>query len=178
MHVCDTWSFSAISRVVLWRSESIIALITSSSTSTEIRNYLVANPIYIKQSITEFGYKTTLRINRVTISSSLSLFPSFSLETTRYRDRDIFFLNFHYQVYDKVFVTMKSLRNWGRRRKRDRKGRRVGYRWLEKYYYILASSDVTHLYMCRVKIDFSVFLPLSRMTEYLSRSCVLYECRD
>ena len=27
MHVCDTWSFSAISRVVLWRSESIIALI-------------------------------------------------------------------------------------------------------------------------------------------------------
>ena len=34
MHVCDTWSFSAISRVVLWRSESIIALIKSSSTST------------------------------------------------------------------------------------------------------------------------------------------------
>ena len=34
MHVCDTWSFSAISRVVLWRSESIIALIRSSSIST------------------------------------------------------------------------------------------------------------------------------------------------
>ena len=33
MHVRDTWSFSAISRVVLWRSESI-ALIRSSSTST------------------------------------------------------------------------------------------------------------------------------------------------
>ena len=47
MHVCDTWSFSAISRVVLWRSESIIALIRSSSISIEIRNYLVANPIYI-----------------------------------------------------------------------------------------------------------------------------------
>ena len=46
MHICDTRSFSAISRVVLWRSESIIALIRSSSTSTEIRNYLVANPIY------------------------------------------------------------------------------------------------------------------------------------
>ena len=45
MHVCDTRSFSAISRVVLWRSESIIALIRSSSTSPEIRNYLVANPI-------------------------------------------------------------------------------------------------------------------------------------
>ena len=30
----DIWSFSAISRVVLWRSESIIALIRSSSTST------------------------------------------------------------------------------------------------------------------------------------------------
>ena len=25
MHVCDTWSFSAISRVVLWRSESIMS---------------------------------------------------------------------------------------------------------------------------------------------------------
>ena len=50
MHVCDTWSFSAISRVVLWRSESIIALIKSSSTSTEIRNYLVANPIYNNKS--------------------------------------------------------------------------------------------------------------------------------
>ena len=34
MHVCDTWSFSAISRVVLRRSESIIASIRSSSTST------------------------------------------------------------------------------------------------------------------------------------------------
>ena len=34
MHVCNTWNFSAISRVVLWRSESIIALIRSSSIST------------------------------------------------------------------------------------------------------------------------------------------------
>ena len=53
MHVCDTWSFSAISRVVLWRSESIIVLIRSSSTSTEIRNYLVANPIikYTNKSV-------------------------------------------------------------------------------------------------------------------------------
>ena len=44
MHVRDTWSFSALSRVVLWRFESIIALIRSSSTSTEILNYLVYQP--------------------------------------------------------------------------------------------------------------------------------------
>ena len=53
MHVCDTWSFSAISRVVLWRSES-------SSTSTEIRNYLVANPIVCKTK--DRGNDTRLKI--------------------------------------------------------------------------------------------------------------------
>ena len=49
MHVCDTWNFSAISRVVLWRSESIIALIRSSSTSTEIYQLLSCQPNIYKR---------------------------------------------------------------------------------------------------------------------------------
>ena len=63
MHVRDTWSFSAISRVVLWRSESIIALIRSSSTLTEIRNYLIANPI-------QYGSMSKFRHSIYTIFSS------------------------------------------------------------------------------------------------------------
>ena len=49
MHVCDTWSFSVISRVVLWRSESILALIRSSSTSTEIYQLLSCQPNIYKR---------------------------------------------------------------------------------------------------------------------------------
>ena len=66
MHVRDTWSFSAISRVVLWRFESIIASIRSSSTSTEIRNYLVANPI-----IFEDYFNKTIKTGNRQFSSSM-----------------------------------------------------------------------------------------------------------
>ena len=65
MHVCDTWSFSAISRVVLWRSESIIALIRS-LTSTEIRNYLVTNPIINGEFCSRFFFFIRRKLDRWT----------------------------------------------------------------------------------------------------------------
>ena len=58
------------SHELLWRSKSIIALIRSSSTSTEIRNYLVANPILLsiwneRELCRVYWKKTDDRIERV-----------------------------------------------------------------------------------------------------------------
>lgn len=68
-------------------------------------------------------------------------------------------------------MRMKSLRNWekggkktGREKEIKKKGELVIVSWKN---IIIPSSDVIKLR--RVKIDFSVFLPLSRMNEYLAQ---------
>lgn len=93
----------------------------------------------------------------------------------RRRNRDIFFVvnfvNFRPNSATIQRVRMKSLRNWekggkktGREREIKKKGELVIVSWKN---IIIPSSDVIKLR--RVKIDFSVFLPLSRMNEYLAQ---------
>ena len=121
MHICDTWSFSAISRVVLWRSESIIASIRSSSTSTEIRNYLIANPIQYSSLYSSLFSKFQLISNY----NNLEFNPLRSMFLRRRKEENTYLLQNQKHLVNLPFEKDRDDISFRRRGELTRGGKRV-----------------------------------------------------